>query len=160
MAAPLIVAGAKIAGKAIAKKIAAKQVAKVAAKKAAEGVAKKTAQKVGTEVAKKGAKNIAIKRPAGNLAQKYKQGKNINDKIQRAQDLKDSLTPDDQQEDAPQQPIQKPNFLDRVLSKGQTSSSKDPKEATPKKFDYRNTFNDKAQSKNENSQPVPTQNKG
>lgn len=155
MPAPLIAAGV-----AVAKKVAAKQVAKVAAKKAAEGVAKKTAQKVGTEVAKRGAKNIAIKRPTGNLAQKYKQGKNISDKVQQAQDIQDNLNPEEQPENKPGRPPQKANMLDRLFSKGQTNLSKDPNDTTPRKFDYRNTFNEKNQlATNENAQAVPPQSK-
>ncbi len=155
MPAPLVVAGAKVAGKAIAKKVAAKQAAKMtakaAAKKTAEGVAKKTAQKVGGEAVKSGAKNIPIKRPPSKFTQGYRQARNISDKVDQAQDLVDTVRP---KKDEQQKPVKKQTFLDRVFNKQEDQS------ASTNKFNYRRTFSEKGQSDNENSQPVKKQGKG
>jgi hypothetical protein len=153
MPAPLVAAGAKV----VAKKVAAKQFAKVAAKKAAQGVAKKTAEKVGTEAVKSGVRNIPIKRPTGNFKSNIAQRGNITNKIEQAQNLKDNLTPKEEQHNQAQEPRQKNNFLDNVFRRGQTNL----KEPGAKQFDYRNTFSEKAQANsNENFQETKKQDKG
>jgi hypothetical protein len=69
MPAPLIVAAAKVGGKTVMKKIAAKQVAKKASQTVAKKVAQKTGEKIGSKAIQSGARNIPIKRPGTNISQ-------------------------------------------------------------------------------------------
>jgi len=149
MAAPLIVAGAKVAGKAIAKKVAAKQAAKIAAKK--------VATKAGTKIAEKGTQKVAQK----TVASKLNQAKNIYNKAEKIQDIHDTLTPEKKEEE---KPVYKKNILNRFLGNQPQQKDKEniniDKKGIPEKFNWRKTFGlDKTKDTESNVNEQPAENK-
>lgn len=133
MAAPLIVAGAKVAAKVAAKKIAAKQAAKIAAKQA------------GKKIASEGAKKVASKQATGSSWQKAKK---IMDKMDRAQEIKDSLTPEKKEEEKKKPSVYKKNLLNRFLGDkpDKEGSQEVAKEKKPEKFDWKKIFDSSAKT--------------
>ena len=142
MAAPLIVAGAKVAGKVIAKKVAAKQAAKIAAKK--------VAQQAGKKVATEGAKKVAGKKVAGQTTKgMWQKAKNITDKVDRAQEIKDSLTPEEKEDKQKKPSVYKKNIVNKFLGNESTPEDQEKaKEEKPQKFDWKKMF-DSASNKSE-----------
>lgn len=141
MAAPLIVAGAKVAAKVAAKKIAAKQAAKIAAKQAGKKIASEGAKKVAAQSAKK----VASKQATGSSWQKAKK---IMDKMDRAQEVKDSLTPEKKEEEKKKPSVYKKNLLNRFLGDkpDKEGSQEVAKEKKPEKFDWKKIFDSSAKT--------------
>jgi len=154
MAAPLIVAGAKVAGKAIAKKLAQKAAAK-AAQKGAQVAAKKVGQKAGEQLVKKGTEK-AVKTSANKLTQ----AKNIYNKVEKARDIKDQLTPQKKEREEKEPPRKNRWFIDRFLPPEQAKKDREKinikKEDAPKKINWLKTFEiDKSdKTVNANEQPA------
>jgi len=113
MAAPLIVAGAKVAGKAVAKKVLAKKAAGVAAKQAGKQVVKKGTQKLSSN---------AVKGRLNSFKRTY-------DKTRKTKDLKDKITPEQEEE------REKDNrtLLDRFLKKEKGRTESKEKVPSPEK---------------------------